>query len=304
MSASDAPPLKRARRSSPRPEAGATSALRTPVNTPGGSDSGPITSGLAVAVDPAADTTYSGESDVTTDMVRVRRWVGGRVTGRLVDNFLDFKHLARATFSLSRLPSMLSWGPKLNCADYSGVLCWWSTPLVVWAVGYLQSVKYYTGPDEPLPVTTVTLELMRDTDDRALHQFAAVWDIELSSRSTFEARWTSTGAAGLMASGIHEKSFDSAYDATASYTSKERMDRLPVSDFVVGDIVLVECKLIRNGGVEGYPSDATAVPASWFSLEAMSRLHCRPRAKMFQRAACLLAPTVARVNTHVRTGVG
>lgn len=56
------------------------------------------------------------------------------------------------------------------------------------------------------------------------------------------------------------------------------MDRLPVSDFVVGDIVLVECKLIRNGGVEGYPSDATAVPASWFSLEAMSRLHCRPRA--------------------------
>lgn len=100
-------------------------------------------------------------------------------SSRLVDNFLDFKHLARATFSLSRLPSMLSWGPKLNCADYSGVLCWWSTPLVVWAVGYLQSVKYYTGPDEPLPVTTVTLELMRDTDDRALHQFAAVWDIEL-----------------------------------------------------------------------------------------------------------------------------
>lgn len=109
-------------------------------------------------------------------------------SSRLVDNFLDFKDATRATFSIAQMPSMVCWGPKRKHEDNSNVLCWWAVPVTFWVVGYLRSITYHSGPDEPLPITIVTLDLMRDTDDAALRQCTSSWEmvsgefVELSVR--------------------------------------------------------------------------------------------------------------------------
>lgn len=69
--------------------------------------------------------------------------------------------------------------------------------------------------------------------------------------------------------------FQEIYDATSAYTAKKDMPKIQLTDLSIGDLVLVECWLVRGRTDERVPG----VWSTWvtaFQLRAVSILLPRP----------------------------
>ncbi len=71
--------------------------------------------------------------------------------------------------------------------------------------------------------------------------------------------------------------FADVYNATQCFRSKSLMERLPLSDVAVGDVVLAECYCIRTLEVTGGRAVKPASWRVWFELSAISLLVKGPR---------------------------
>ncbi|TFK80849.1 hypothetical protein K466DRAFT_604989 [Polyporus arcularius HHB13444] len=189
------------------------------------------------------------------------RWLTEIAERRLVDRLLDFRNSKRCIFTISQVPKEACWGPRTATADLSGVLCWWGQPVRVWAIGYLRRLAIVVQVDAPLPQVIVGVEFVRDVDAESMGRLSGRHAGEAGAGGMFESKRISNGGGSI-------RMFREVYDATKEYTSKCRMPRISLSDLVIGDVVLVETKMMRIAGSAGW--------ASWYELQSISRLLPRP----------------------------
>ena len=89
---------------------------------------------------------------------------------RLQREFLDRGDRGKVLFSLAQTPAEVAWGPKTKDVDHTGHLCWWTTPVTTWAVGYLVKMVFSAETREPVPRVVLSLELVRPVDEIALER--------------------------------------------------------------------------------------------------------------------------------------
>lgn len=87
---------------------------------------------------------------------------------RVCNYFLDFRSNRLATFSVTRLPQDVCWGPQTPVDDLSHVLCWYGRPIVIWVVGYVRSLTFSVNAEDCLPRIGIAIELCRDDSVSAL----------------------------------------------------------------------------------------------------------------------------------------
>lgn len=74
-----------------------------------------------------------------------------------------------------------------------------------------------------------------------------------------------------------QRMFADVYNATQYFRSKSLMERLSLSEIVIGDVVLAECYCIRTPEVAGGRPVRSASWRVWFELSAISLLVKSPR---------------------------
>ncbi len=87
--------------------------------------------------------------------------------------------------------------------------------------------------------------------------------------------------AHLLSNGVSmfslQRMFTDVYDATQSFRAKSLMERLSLSDVVLGDVILAECYCIRTPEVTGGRAVKPVSWRVWFELSAISLLVKAPR---------------------------
>ena len=89
---------------------------------------------------------------------------------RVRHEFLDWKDQRHAVFSLTQIPTEVTWGPKTERADLSGYLCWWNVPAKLWVTGYIAKLLMTAETREPIPRVVLTLDLLREVDQVGLER--------------------------------------------------------------------------------------------------------------------------------------
>ncbi|KAL1945771.1 hypothetical protein VTO73DRAFT_1773 [Trametes versicolor] len=183
---------------------------------------------------PSTDTAWN---DVGDDTPTVDLWVPNEMFHRL-QKILSYSDPTTATFNLADVPANCEWGSGVDAAH----LVLNDSVVNIWAVGHLRSMWFVATEDDPRPRTRVSLELLRETDCAAVRRL-----MQRSELGLTEAR-TWLGHRDFCADKTdsrERKVFKEIYDATTSFQNKRNMAPLVVTDLSVGDLVLVECSLVR-----------------------------------------------------------
>ncbi|KAL1940980.1 hypothetical protein VTO73DRAFT_7616 [Trametes versicolor] len=199
---------------------------------------------------------------LSRDAIVLPWWLAEQSADRL-RAFLDYRD-ATGRVALARIPLTADWGMDDNIA----YLCDNSTPLLLWSVGTLQSITYVASSIMLSPGCDVQLGLLRDLDRDALALLhARSFPAPRDTRSVFRASCSYTGIDGI-------KVFSEIYDATSAYTSRASMRQITPRELVIGDVVLVEAKVIRRNIATRSRGAATKWQA-WqvgFALQSISKL--------------------------------
>ncbi|TFK89421.1 hypothetical protein K466DRAFT_597766 [Polyporus arcularius HHB13444] len=187
-------------------------------------------------------------------------WISPTALLRLAD-FMSFESPpSEPWYALAKVPSATTWVTR---SVNQWMLYSFGMPLRIFAVGPIVDMAFYTGLYNKQARSRITVCLMRAQDRAAL---ASLLD---------RANWTSgpKGAAPVprfTAIAMHnrEELFKNIYDATTTYTVRERMATVHPCALNLGDVVLVEAVMVRT--VWGMQWSAG------FHADAIARLVVRP----------------------------
>ena len=69
--------------------------------------------------------------------------------------------------------------------------------------------------------------------------------------------------------------FREVFDATSEFNDTTTLLRIPCTELIVGDLVLVQAKLRRASSVAGWDPRAPSAASVWFEMETVYRLCAR-----------------------------
>ncbi|TFK86993.1 hypothetical protein K466DRAFT_565641 [Polyporus arcularius HHB13444] len=165
--------------------------------------------------------------------------------------------------SIGNLPTTVRWGDGLY-ASYITMQDGTEIPKI-WVTGHLASILYMSSENEARPRLRVQIDLLRTADRTRLNDILGMASPPASALSELDYMTLNK------MSPSNRTGFRDVFDATMCYTKKASMDRIPITDLMVGDLVLVECAAIR------YKADDSPGWTLWqvgFQMHAISVL-CR-----------------------------
>ncbi|KAI0749040.1 hypothetical protein C8Q74DRAFT_1222695 [Fomes fomentarius] len=127
------------------------------------------------------------------------------------------------------MPDNLQWGTG---GDHD-TLCSGVTPCKIWIVGVLWTMSFTRAMDIPSDCT-VSLYLLRDVDHDALRKMTTWGSWHLPTGRTVTVKHTSTNT----------DVFTRMYNATSTFTAEHLMHQISPQQFLMGDIVLVEARVL------------------------------------------------------------
>ncbi|EIW61756.1 uncharacterized protein TRAVEDRAFT_18356 [Trametes versicolor FP-101664 SS1] len=171
-------------------------------------------------------------------------------THRRLRRFLDFAH---------SVPASVMWGP----ASASHVLHdpTVGLPIKIWIVGTVVDLSanvtggVLVGRPGPYSATVLRVRLLRTVDSGHMARLICLG----RRKPWFDGDIFECGNMNK-AVWDNQHMFAGVYDATQYFRAKSLMERLPLSDVVLGDVVLAECYCIRTLEVTG---GRAVKPATW-----------------------------------------
>ncbi|OBZ67373.1 hypothetical protein A0H81_12739 [Grifola frondosa] len=182
---------------------------------------------------------YVYTTDVVIDMLTFQN---SRLTA-----FVELNDVGSARFSIAHIPATATWGiPTARDNALSKILCYEDKPMLIWLVGQVKSLWFYTFGGDPQEKVNIALTPLRDVDIAATRNL-----INLHANPPGSMVFDPIYVSKYMMSRSKNKTirtpapFTRVYDATKQYSPKSTMKQISAAALDEHDVVLVECFLTR-----------------------------------------------------------
>ncbi|KAI0325211.1 hypothetical protein GY45DRAFT_1340256 [Cubamyces sp. BRFM 1775] len=165
------------------------------------------------------------------EYIRIRDQIGPAIILRLQE-LLDVQDTERALFSLTRLPAAVGWDED----DPTAPLTYEGIPVTLRVIGTLGNLTYPRNADDP-PTLQVMLEMVRDGDYEVLYRLHMLYRREhlFLHEYLFADRPMPEGEPAI-----------TVLDSRDANIPAESIDRLPLSELSLEDLVMVHVRCYRG----------------------------------------------------------
>ncbi|KAH9852847.1 hypothetical protein C2E23DRAFT_729789, partial [Lenzites betulinus] len=206
-------------------------------------------------------------ADINESTPAVETWVPNTFFHRL-KKILSYVDPLNARFNVGDIPKDCTWGAE----PWASRLTCNNQVIQIWAVGHLKCMWFYATDEDTRPCVRIALDLLRDVDATGVRRLMAMSTV-LPRNSWLASLDFCADKHGH----IDNRIFRDVYDARETYTAKNLMPKLHPTDLTIGDVVLVECSLVRKRVDRAAPGQWSMWTTS-FQLQALSVLMSRKAA--------------------------